>query len=115
MQGGLLRPGHFPRYMRFAVANRPVEKFDTELKLPEWQLEPDARSNFGNPEDYYYVDEQGNLVNTVGPEQRPGDIPEAPKNQGGPDQAGPPPAAANDEFLNEATGGACDQSRAARR
>ena len=45
--------------MRVAVSSRPVEKFDTELKLPDWQLEPDDEAISSNPEDYYYVDEQG--------------------------------------------------------
>lgn len=105
LQGGHAPARAFSAFMRFAVANRPVEKFDTEVKLPDWQLEPDAQEQFGNPEDYFYVDEQGNLVNTVGPEQRPGDVPAAPRNEGAPDQAAPPPAAANEDFLNEATGG----------
>jgi penicillin-binding protein 1A len=104
LQGGHAPARAFSAFMRFAVANRPVEKFDTDVKLPDWQLEPDAQEQFGNPEDYYYVDEQGNLVNTVGPQERPGDMPAAPKNEGGPDQAAPPPAAANDDFLDEATG-----------
>jgi penicillin-binding protein 1A len=54
----------------------------------------------GSPEDYYYVDEQGNLVNP----DRPRDAP-APK---GPPDGGlvpvEPPPAAGEEFLDEAIG-----------
>jgi penicillin-binding protein 1A len=48
--------------MRYAVKDRPVEEFDTDLKLPEWQLEPDDEYLLGDPDDYYFVDDQGNLI-----------------------------------------------------
>ncbi len=59
--------------MRDAVKSRPVEKFDTDLKLPDWQLEPDDEFLFGDPDDYYYVDEQGNLIEPGGPQPPRGD------------------------------------------
>jgi penicillin-binding protein 1A len=85
--------------MKIAVAKRPVEQFDTQLKLPEWQLEPDDEALSGDPESYFYSDEQGNLVdphkdNGSGPGGVP---PEMYEN-------GAPPAAAGDDFLNQATG-----------
>jgi penicillin-binding protein 1A len=108
LQGGTAPARAFAAFMRHAVAGRPVEKFDTELKLPEWQLEPDDEVLLGNPDDYYYVDDQGNLIEPglrpvepgagVGPP--PGD--ERPAGNGGLVPAGPP--AANDEFLDQATG-----------
>jgi hypothetical protein len=49
--------------MRVATAKRPVEQFDNQLKLPEWQLEPDDEALLNNPNDYYYTDENGNTVN----------------------------------------------------
>jgi penicillin-binding protein 1A len=54
--------------MRVAVAGRPAEPFDTELKLPEWQLEPDDQAGMGNPDAYFSPDDQGNLV---GPDGQP--------------------------------------------
>ena len=48
--------------MRYVVKDRPVEEFDTDLQLPEWQLEPDDEYMLGDPEDYYFIDEQGNLI-----------------------------------------------------
>ena len=96
--------------MRVAVRGRKVEEFDTKLQLPEWQLEPDDEYLQGNPDDYYYVDENGNLVRpgsgpgddvpmyedgTVGPGSGPGE-PLVPDYDGQP--------AANDDFLDRATG-----------
>jgi len=107
LMGGTAPARAFSQYMRVATARRPVEQFDTQLKLPEWQLEPDDEANLGqNPEDYYYVDEQGNLID---PAKRPpaeDAAPGRPEDNGLPPQenGAPPPAAANDDFLNQATG-----------
>ncbi len=62
LQGGRAPAQAFAAYMRFAVKDRPVEEFDTDLDLPEWQLEPDDEFLFGDPDDYYFIDEQGNLI-----------------------------------------------------
>jgi penicillin-binding protein 1A len=81
------------------------------LKLPEWQLEPDDEYMFGgDPEDYYYIDESGNLVEP----QRPGpgqndpfpaegeQVPTQPARRPVPgDEA---TQAASDDFLDSATG-----------
>jgi penicillin-binding protein 1A len=98
LQGGTAPARAFAQYMKFAVAKRPVEKFDTALKLPAWQLEPDDEVIMADPNDYSFVDEQGNLIEPQqGPRPRDGD-------PGRPEDAGLPPRAANDDFLNEATG-----------
>ncbi|HKR93051.1 PBP1A family penicillin-binding protein, partial [Novosphingobium sp.] len=57
LSGGHAPARAFADYMKVAVANRPVQEFDTKLQLPEWQLEPDDEQLQGNPDDYYYVDE----------------------------------------------------------
>lgn len=91
LQGGTAPARAFAAYMTAAVAGRPPEKFDTEVTLPAWQLEPDDEAQLGgNPDEYYYADEQGNMI-----EPSRADPPA--------DQQTPPPAA-NDEFLREATG-----------
>ena len=105
LQGGTAPARAFAAYMRYAVAKRPVENFDTELKLPAWQLEPDAEAQFGDPNEYQYVDEQGNLIDPM----RPGEVPapQRPEDEPEPDNglvAVPPGPAANDDFLDEATG-----------
>ncbi|MCX7284104.1 MAG: PBP1A family penicillin-binding protein [Novosphingobium sp.] len=108
LQGGAAPARAFAAYMKIATGKRPVEKFDTELKLPEWQLEPDDEAMLGNPDDYFYVDEQGNLVD---PSQRRGqrrapDEDSAPYDPDAPPEGYAPnsPQAANDDFLNRATG-----------
>lgn len=107
LQGGTAPARAFATYMRQAVAGRPVEKFQTDAVLPAWQIEPDDEAMMsGSPEDYYYVDEQGNLVASNRTREAP-PLPQeevVPAQQGGLEPVGPPPAA-NDDFLNEATGG----------
>ena len=99
LQGGRAPAQAFAAYMRYAVKNRPVEEFDVTLELPEWQLEPDEEAMFGDPDDYYYIDEQGNLVE---PGRRdPSQSPFGVDGERGPNA---PPAASQD-FLEEATGG----------
>jgi len=99
LQGGRAPAQAFAAYMRFAVKNRPVEEFDVTLELPEWQLEPDEEAMFGAPEDYYYIDEQGNMVEPV--RRDPGADPLGPEAERGPNA----PPAASEDFLEEATGG----------
>ncbi|MGB7406973.1 MAG: PBP1A family penicillin-binding protein [Pontixanthobacter sp.] len=123
LQGGRAPAQAFAAFMRYAVKDRPVEEFDTELQLPEWQLEPDDEFYFGDPDDYYYIDEQGNLIEPGrygredygreddvreeyprsqepvrgrGSEGEVGDRPQVPRNEA--------PAAASDDFLDRATG-----------
>jgi penicillin-binding protein 1A len=105
LQGGTAPARAFAQYMLVAVSERPIEQFDTQAKLPEFQVEPDDEANMANPESYYY-DDQGNLVsNRQNPDSGPGDPPRDPADE--------PPAAqdsdesapaANDQFLNQATG-----------
>ena len=97
--------------MGFAVKDRPIEKFDTELNLPEWQTEPDDEYFFGDPDDYYYIDDQGNLVEP-GQSSSDNDVPfpiegEGPLGEGvRPQSPGVPEdqQAADDDFLEQAIG-----------
>ena len=103
LQGGTAPARAFAAYMRYAVARRPVEKFETDLKLPDWQLEPDDEQLTGNPDDYYYTDDQGNMI-PGGSNPGPGEPPmERGTADGGLEPVEPPPAA-NDDFLDQATG-----------
>ncbi len=99
LQGGHAPARAFAAYMRVATAKRPVEKFDTDLKLPDWQLEPDDEALTGNPDDYYFVDDQGNLIEP-GSERDPSRFDPGGQGPGGygpdrydPRQGGPPPGA----------------------
>jgi penicillin-binding protein 1A len=113
LQGGTAPARAFADFMRVAVRNRPVEQFDTAVQLPDWQLEPDQEQIFGNPDDYYYMDDQGNLIEPGVPDERRG-APLAPDGQEQPldrqpdfrrpDARTATPPAANDDFLDQATG-----------
>lgn len=59
LQGGRAPAKAFADYMRIAVAKRPVEAFDTEVQLPEWQLEEEGDAYFGEPGEEGYVDDNG--------------------------------------------------------
>ncbi len=125
LQGGRAPAQAFAAYMRYAVRDRPVEEFDTDLKLPEWQLEPDDEFYYGDDEDYYfYIDEQGNLVDPSGNQGNFGEAfdvegegenvirdPLDPRGIGQPlpspapaPRRSEPPPAASDDFLERATG-----------
>lgn len=51
LQGGRAPARAFAEFMKVAVAKRPVEAFDTQVTLPEFQLEPDDEAFFGQPDD----------------------------------------------------------------
>lgn len=62
LQGGTAPARAFAQFMRAAVSGRKVEPFDTEVKLPEWQLEPDEEVYFGDPDNGSFVDADGNPI-----------------------------------------------------
>jgi penicillin-binding protein 1A len=111
LQGGRAPAAAFAQFMRAATKSRPVEQFDTELKLPEWQLEPDDEYLYGNPNDYYYADENGNMIAPGvggdpygrGPGDGPGRYDDGSYGPG-PGPGDPPPPAASDDFLDRALG-----------
>ena len=106
LQGGRAPAQAFAAYMRFAVKDRPIEEFDTEVNLPDWQLEPDEEYLYGDPDEYYFIDEQGNLIEPG----RRDTFEDAFDGDGerGPErdriEADEPPSAASDDFLERATG-----------
>ena len=59
LQGGRAPARAFADYMKVAVARRPVEQFETQVTLPEWQLEPDEEAYYGQPDNGLIVDENG--------------------------------------------------------
>ncbi len=60
LHGGTAPARAFADFMKVAVANRPVEQFDTKVTLPEYQLEPDQESYFGEADNGLFVDQNGN-------------------------------------------------------
>ncbi|PAX07514.1 transglycosylase domain-containing protein [Sphingomonas lenta] len=91
LAGGRAPARTFRQFMTAAVAKRPIEQFQTEVTLPDWQLEPDEESYFGAPDNAVFVDDDGVPVTpqpgegvTVGPELAPAPPPvgeDAPSEQ----------------------------------
>ncbi len=104
LQGGRAPAQAFAAYMGFAVRNRPVEQFDVTLELPDWQLEPDEEALFGEPDDYYYIDEAGNMVEPG--RRNPSQGPFGVEGERGPNA----PTAVSPDFLEQATGGPVPQA-----
>jgi penicillin-binding protein 1A len=74
LQGGTAPARAFHDFMAIAVANRPVEQFETEVPIPDWQLTPEEEMA-----DNYAVEENsvGPMVDDNGlplypPDQQPG-------------------------------------------
>lgn len=63
LHGGTAPARAWAAFMKPATASRPIEQFDTQVTLPEWQLEPDEESYFGQPDNgQMAVDENGNPI-----------------------------------------------------
>src|SRR5881394_1906196 len=75
LQGGTAPARAFHDFMSVAVANRPVEQFETQVPMPDWQLTPEEEmfgdqaidANSTQP----MVDENGMPIGTP-PDQQPG-------------------------------------------
>ena len=59
LHGGAAPAQAFAAFMKKAVASRPIEQFDTQVTLPDWQVEPDEES-YGQPDNGVFVDDDGN-------------------------------------------------------
>ena len=105
LSGGRAPAQAFAAFMRFAVKDRPVEEFDISTNLPDWQVEPDDEFYYGDPDDYYLIDEQGNLIEPGRGAGEPGpaseNATERPRTGEGADGE---PQAVDDDFLNRAIG-----------
>ncbi|WP_298671037.1 transglycosylase domain-containing protein [uncultured Sphingomonas sp.] len=65
LHGGTAPARAFHDFMIRAIANRPIEQFDTQVTLPEAQLEPDAESYYGGPDNAMFVDPDGNPIGAI--------------------------------------------------
>ncbi len=102
LQGGTAPARAFAAYMRVATTKRPPEKFQTDLKLPTQQLEPDDETLQNKNDSYFFVDPNGNIANHQ--PAAPGGGEAIPRNR---DDTAPvldDGAAAADDFLDRATG-----------
>jgi penicillin-binding protein 1A len=65
LQGGTAPARAFHDFMVAAVANRPAEEFETEVPMPDWQLEPEEQLYAGDDPlaaEQQMVDENGNPI-----------------------------------------------------
>ncbi|WP_022683642.1 transglycosylase domain-containing protein [Sphingobium bisphenolivorans] len=96
LQGGRAPARAFADYMKVAVARRPVEQFETEVTLPEWQLEPDEEAYYGQPDNGadsgMMVDENGMPVERARPAPDEEDSADEDQQQEAPDPADRPQA-----------------------
>jgi penicillin-binding protein 1A len=83
LQGGTAPARAFHDFMIKAVAKRPVEQFDTQVTLPEYQLD-EENAAYGEPDNGMFVDQDGNPL----PEQQqsrnedPEQVQQVPAQQG---------------------------------
>ncbi len=83
LQGGRAPARAFSQYMQVAVAQRPVEQFDTKVVLPEWQLEEEGEAYFGEPGSGTMVDENGMPIELPADPAPDGTADPAPVDDGG--------------------------------
>ena len=71
LQGGTAPARAFQDFMTVAVANRPVEQFETQVPMPDWQLSPEEEMYGDQPVDANQmqpmVDENGMPLNNPPP------------------------------------------------
>ncbi|MEO6247920.1 MAG: PBP1A family penicillin-binding protein [Sphingomicrobium sp.] len=107
LQGGTAPARAFHDFMIAATANRPVEQFDTQVPMPDWQLEPDEEA-MGLPlgdnlaaAEAPLVDADGNPIpQSERPPPQPNGEPSAGQPAVRPDGTGAPDQGWLDEVLN---------------
>jgi penicillin-binding protein 1A len=99
LQGGTAPARAFHDFMTVAVARRPVEKFETEVPIPDWQLDPEEEL-FALPDEFGsqpLVDADGNplpgATQPVDQYGQPLPNPDLPQDQQWLDRAAPPGSA----------------------
>ncbi len=112
LHGGTAPARAWAAFMKSATANRPIEQFETQVTLPEWQLEPDEESYYGQPDNGQTVEQpDGQMVDGDGypiEQQAPVRRPEPSYSQGttiDPDQPAPvQPQQLNQDWIDRVTG-----------
>ncbi len=102
LHGGTAPARAFAAFMKPATASRPIEQFETQVTLPEWQLEPDEETYFGQPDAEaggQMVDENGNPIAQPSQDEPPVEEGDAPVVQ-----PGQPPQQQLDELIDRVTG-----------
>jgi penicillin-binding protein 1A len=112
LQGATAPARAFHDFMIRAVANRPVENFETQVKPPDWQQEPDDEAWYADPgngaaavpsQQQRFVDPDGNPLPAAGaPDDA--DAPRAPREEPQ-DGRAPPPERLDRDFIDRAVNG----------
>ncbi|SCW62263.1 penicillin-binding protein 1A [Sphingobium faniae] len=106
LQGGRAPARAFADFMKVAVAKRPAEQFDTQVTLPEWQLEPDEEAYYGSPDNGtgggMMVDENGLPLERARP-QEPHD-PDASEDVPSDPAAPPAPQRLDQQWIDQVLG-----------
>jgi penicillin-binding protein 1A len=87
LQGGRNPAQAFSAFMQTALRTRPVQNFQTEVTLPEWQLEPDEEAYYGDPDQGLGGTNEAAPEETPTPEAGPDDV----QQQVPEEEAAPPP------------------------
>ena len=101
LHGGTAPAQAWAAFMRPATAGRPIEQFETQVTLPEWQLEPDEESYFGAPDNATNV--PGQLVDPDG-NPLPGRDEPAEEPRAAPPEPGIPPEPTIQDLIDRANG-----------
>jgi penicillin-binding protein 1A len=105
LQGGTAPARAFAAFMKVAVANRPVEQFDTQVTLPEFDLGSDEQNYFGMPDDGMQVDPDGNPIATEPAAPADEDVPTpAPAPAPAQEERAPEPQRLDQDWINRAVG-----------
>jgi penicillin-binding protein 1A len=110
LYGGTAPARAFHDFMSVAVANRPVEQFETTVPMPDWQLEPEEEYTAGEYIDLNtapMVDENGNPIPGQ-PAYPPGDDP-GQQQQLPPGQQ--PPGGLSQQWLDNVLGSGRDRQQ----
>jgi penicillin-binding protein 1A len=103
LQGGRAPARAFHDFMIRAVANRPIENFDTAVRPPDWQTEPDNETWYGGASNGQLVDPDGNPIGGAPPAPPPAredTAPPPPRH----DEDSPPEDRLDQEWLDRAVG-----------
>ncbi|HEX8384208.1 MAG TPA: PBP1A family penicillin-binding protein [Sphingomonas sp.] len=104
LSGGRAPARAFAQFMRAAVAKRPIEQFETEVTLPEWQLEPDEESYFGAPDNQMFVDENGDPLAIDGETPAAPAAPDFEPRPAPPEEEAESPQRFDQDWIDRATG-----------
>ncbi|MFL6863281.1 MAG: transglycosylase domain-containing protein [Allosphingosinicella sp.] len=113
LQGATAPARAFHDFMIRAVANRPVENFETQVIPPDWQQEPDDEAWYADPGNGVEAQpgqlvspDGGPLPSSGGVPPDEADRPRPPRDDEGDDAAPPPPPERLDrEFIDRAING----------